>query len=109
MYKKLSYYKKSLKYNSKYKFYYFFLFYKQNRFCFYNKYFVKKYKSQYQSYFLYIILFEQNRQEKYNKYNYCIRNIKNFDLQVQKKTLNYRKTIFNKLYKLQKIYRSKYR
>jgi len=98
-----------LKYNSKRKFYYFFHFYKRNQFCFYNKYLVKKYKNQYQSHFLYTILFEQNKREEYSKYNYRIRNIKISNLQIQKKTSNYRKTIFDKLYKLQKICRSKHR
>ncbi len=109
MYKELFYNKRFLKRNSKYRFYYYFYFYKQNWFYFYNLYFIEKYKDQRQSYSLYTILFKQNKQEEYNKYNYCVQDIKVFDLQIQKEALNYRKTIFDKLYKLQEIYRLKYR
>ena len=106
--KELFYNKRSLKYNLKCKLYYLFYFYKRNQFRLYSKYLVEKYKNQRQSYSLYTILFERNRQEEYNKYNYRIRDIKVSNLQIQRKALNYRKTIFDKLYKLQEVYRSKY-
>ena len=89
--------------------YYLFYFYKRNRFRLYSKYLIERHKNQYQSHSLYTILFERNKREEFNKHNYYIRNIKVSNLQVQREALNYQKTIFDKLYKLQEVCRSKHR